>query len=195
MEKKGSFGWGFTLLIGGFLCFALGMAATATIIGAIVGIPMMIFGFPFMIWGGVLLSRARKAEAKEILREGVGSALKEGLPVSRMGLNATRAEEEISGEVDLSRFTKKCPACAEQVKLEALVCRFCGQKFDEKEVQDRVEAIKADPARKVQVEEKLRERLRAGVCPKCEAFQNFNWGPEKLTCNSCGGAFARRLVE
>jgi hypothetical protein len=26
-------------------------------------------------------------------------------------------------------FSKKCPRCAEQVKLEALTCRFCGSEF------------------------------------------------------------------
>ena len=30
--------------------------------------------------------------------------------------------------------TKKCPACAETIKLEAIRCRFCGEKFDPEDV-------------------------------------------------------------
>jgi hypothetical protein len=38
-------------------------------------------------------------------------------------------------EFSPNTLTKKCPDCAEDVKLEAVVCRFCGRKFEPSEVQ------------------------------------------------------------
>ena len=35
---------------------------------------------------------------------------------------------------DASKFTRKCPACAEIIKLEAIKCRFCAERFDPQEV-------------------------------------------------------------
>ena len=38
--------------------------------------------------------------------------------------------------------TKKCPVCAETIKLEAIKCRFCGEQFDPTEVARQVSEVR-----------------------------------------------------
>ena len=54
---------------------------------------------------------------------------------------------------------KKCPACAEIIKLEALKCRFCGHQFDPQEVARQAAAV----------QEEIVARTAAGQrrCPHC----------------------------
>jgi len=42
------------------------------------------------------------------------------------------------------RFKKVCPDCAETIKLEALVCRFCGRRFQPAEVQAAIQQAKSE---------------------------------------------------
>jgi len=60
---------------------------------------------------------------------------KSGTPTSSA---STQSAGEYSSAVD--GLSKKCPDCAEIIKSEAIVCRFCGYRFQPVEVQ-------ASPAR------------------------------------------------
>lgn len=51
-------------------------------------------------------------------------------PLIGILLGMMQSGNKIANESAVPLSTKKCPACAEVIKKEAIICRFCGQQFD-----------------------------------------------------------------
>ena len=82
-------------------------------------------------------------------------------------------------QFDPSSLTKKCPDCAETIKLEAKVCRFCQHRFSEKEVEEQIRFAR-------QEYEKTKQGLQEvnwarWQCPNC---YHFNEGASNH-CSNC----------
>ena len=48
-------------------------------------------------------------------------------------------DQKGEGKISLDNETKKCPFCAETIKLEAIKCRFCNSNFDSEAVAEEIE--------------------------------------------------------
>ena len=72
--------------------------------------------------------------------------------------------------------SKKCPFCAELVKVEAIVCKHCGKDLPEGEQKETVQAQNI-PAKK--------GFYGKGRCPKCDSFLKQK-DLDKGICWNCG---------
>ncbi len=71
-----------------------------------------------------------------------------------------------------SKTSKQCPDCAEFIKLEARVCRFCSYKYSEEEISTDISLAK----------KRLAEQSNVSKASKFQTMSN----PTPGTCDVCG---------
>jgi len=80
---------------------------------------------------------------------------------------------------DPSILTKKCPECAETIKLEARVCRFCQHRFSDEEAANQMSLAKQQFDERKRAEQKTTGSQ--WQCPNCYTINK----PESTTCARC----------
>ncbi len=116
---------------------------------------------------GIVLTLMEAAGAEKVVEAGTDSSTKEK--------SGTDKQKRTGGEVfDPDEHEKKCPMCAEYIKLEARRCKHCGQEFSEGEVEEQI------AERKQEVEEK--RKTKGYDTEKVLSTHNF----KGVVCEDCG---------
>ena len=111
--------WGLVLhvlagVIAGGLAYGILTATVSKALGVVVGLAIFVLANR-----GFLVHNVRAWKARSALDTAPAPATTDAASAVASGSAATPAE------------TKTCPQCAEEVKTAAVVCRFCGHRFDD----------------------------------------------------------------
>jgi predicted RNA-binding Zn-ribbon protein involved in translation (DUF1610 family) len=92
--------------------------------------------------------------------------------------SSSRQRSQPSGarEFDPDEHEKKCPMCAEYIKLEARRCKHCGHEFSVEEVKRQIEEVKREIDEKGEIPTLYCERSEISVPPNLDG----------TTCPACG---------
>jgi predicted RNA-binding Zn-ribbon protein involved in translation (DUF1610 family) len=93
-----------------------------------------------------------------------------------------------TGDFSPDALSQKCPDCAETIKLGALVCRFCGHKFQPAQVQAAIQQAKSEFEEKKIFGTEAKDKISRNLCPNCDAYNAWILDRQKNSrkCEVCG---------
>jgi len=124
----GPLGLLYSSVVGGLILIVIAIASASTIIG-----PFVCWILAIPIGDHCTLKHNKNIDKFMGLRSAV-SQVKPEYSESNQVSDSDLKRNDASQEID----TKKCPACAELIKLEAIKCRFCGESFDPDDVAQQI---------------------------------------------------------
>lgn len=175
--KDGYFGFSWTTLFFGFLP-ALFRGDFITFLGGftislIVGIVTV--GIGFIVINIAWAFTYNAYFTKKLLERGY--ALNDTDEINRqaaqvLGANLPKMTSSVEPPMDAMALDRKCPFCAENIKEEAIICRFCGRDVPPDEALTTARAnrvVEAEAERVASINaQRIEDARPRGICPNCE---------------------------
>ena len=129
-----------------------------------------IIGFIFGLFG--FIAAIAVGEAEDATPSSLSQSSRQKSSSSeRKQTPRSKEKQSASQTFDPDEHDKKCSMCAEYIKLEARVCRYCGHEFSKNEVEQQVEEVKEEKGDQVTDEWECRcGSVNSGehdLCPEC----------------------------